>query len=195
VTQDQILAAADRVARQHGFSQLTMRRLCAELGVTPPALYRQFSTKDQIVDRLIDDIIGRISLPGPDDGDWAERIRTCFVSAHDEVAPYGDLAARMGVDMPNSPNARRNSDYLLSVLTDGGVPHDDGIKIVAAVFVYIWGHLLTNDPTASMVGSRTEAQARDQFLWGLDHLVDSFRREYGGVVSPKSGRVDARPVL
>jgi hypothetical protein len=80
--------------------------------------------------------------------------------------------------MPTSPNAIRSREYLTSVLNDGGVALEDSSKIIAAVFVYIWGRLLTADTAAAIGGAHNEARSREQFLWGLDHLMDSFRRAY-----------------
>ena len=55
-----------------------------------------------------------------------------------------------------------------------------------AVFVYIWGHLLAAE-AADMIASLNAASplsaapdARAQFLWGLDHMLSSIRREFDG---------------
>jgi AcrR family transcriptional regulator len=186
VTDEQILLAADRVARREGLDQLTVRALCSELGVTAPSVYRHFATKDLIVDMVIDDIVRRIALPGPDAGDWADRLRVCFISAHDEVAPYAGLAARMGHQMPGSPSARRNGAFLLELLGGAGLQQSDAQKVIFAVFVYVWGHLLADDAARRIgEGEIDEDQSREQFLWGLDHLIGSFRREFGSRSNPE----------
>jgi AcrR family transcriptional regulator len=180
VTTEQIVQAADRVARRDGLDQLTVRSLCAELGVTAPAVYRHFPTKDLIVDRVIDQIIERIVLPGPDEGDWVDRLRACYVSAHDEVGPYAGLAARMSHEMPKSPSARRNGAFLTRLLEEAGLDDADANKVIFAVFVYVWGHLLADNAARTGRGQMlSENESRQQFLWGLDHLLDSFRREFG----------------
>lgn len=180
VTGEQIVAAADAVARRDGLDQLTVRRLCAELGVTAPAIYRHFPTKDLIVDRVVDEAIGRVELPGPEVGDWTERLRRCFVSAHDAVAPYGGLAARMGRDMPRSPSAQRNAAFLTTLLTEAGLDRREAVSVVYAVFVYVWGHLLVADPASLIDAGDVVTSPREQFLWGLDHLLGSFHREFDG---------------
>jgi hypothetical protein len=136
--------------------------------------------KDLIVDLVIDDIIGRIELPGPEAGDWVERLRACFVSAHDEVAPYEDLAARMGHEMPTSPSARRNEVYLNQLFESAGLSETDARRVNLAVFVYVWGHLLAADSIKKVSGGALgEEESREQFLWGLDRLLSAFRAEFG----------------
>ncbi|ABD11547.1 hypothetical protein CcI156_16170 [Frankia sp. CcI156] len=179
VTREQIIAAADTIARRDGLDHLTVRPLCAELGVTAPAIYRRFPTKNLIVERVVDDALGRIDLPGPETGDWADRLGRCFTSAHDVAAAYPGLAAHMGRQMAGSPSAVRNASFLHDLLIDAGIGPEDANRIICTMFVYLWGHLLAAEAVADLLGS---TGTRDQFLWGLDHLLGSFRRQFGGPV-------------
>lgn len=179
MSREQVVAAADAIARRDGIARLMVRPLCTELGVTAPAIYRLFPTKDLIVEQVIDDAIDRIDLPGPESGDWADRLRQCFISAHDVVAGYPGLAARMGQQMPRSPAARRTARFLSDLLTDAGIGPDDAGRIGSAVVVYAWGHLLAAEAAAGLFdASPFAADSRAQFLWGLDHLLASFRRQF-----------------
>ena len=178
MSREQVLDAADSVARRDGIEGLTVRSLSRELGVTAPALYRHFPAKELVVDEVVDRIIGRTELPGPEVGDWAERLRICFVSVHDQVAPYAGLAGRMAHQLPKSQSADRNGAYLDAVLGEAGVDEVNASRIIFAVFVYTWGHLLAAEAMGGDgEGDPAEDSSRQQFLWGLDHLLDSFRQE------------------
>ncbi|SHN15686.1 TetR/AcrR family transcriptional regulator [Cryptosporangium aurantiacum] len=177
VSREQIIAAADAVARRDGLDRLTARALCAELRLTPPAIYRHFATMELIVDQVVDDVIGRVDLPGPEVGDWADRLRACFLSVHDVITDYPGLAARMGRHLPYGPSGARNARFLHDLLATAGVADENRQKILYAVFVYVWGHLLAADAAAVLLDFNARAaHGREQFLWGLDHLLDSFRR-------------------
>ena len=71
VTRERILEVADEIGREEGIGRITTRRLCAVLGVTAPALYTHFSAMEEIIDEVVETVVGRIALPGPDAGDWA----------------------------------------------------------------------------------------------------------------------------
>jgi AcrR family transcriptional regulator len=58
-----ILDAAERVASENGFEALTMRAVAAELEAAPMALYRHLATKDELVDALLDRVLGRFEPP------------------------------------------------------------------------------------------------------------------------------------
>jgi len=50
-----ILSATKEICVEEGIGQLTMRRLAARLGVTPPAIYRHFRDKDDLIQALVHD--------------------------------------------------------------------------------------------------------------------------------------------
>ena len=63
LTPDAILDAAEAIAAQ-GFTALTVRAVAARLGAAPMALYNHFATKEQLVDALLDRVLGRFA-PAP----------------------------------------------------------------------------------------------------------------------------------
>jgi len=169
--------AAHRIAQRDGIDAVTVRSLCSELDITAPALYRYFPAKELILNEMIETVVGRTALPGPEAGDWAERLRLCFLSVHDEVAPYRGLARRMADRLPEDSSAARNRAYLHEILDSAGLSSAEAEKVIFTIFVYTWGHLLA----AEAMGGRAEGDpandaSREQFLWGLDHLLDSFRQ-------------------
>src|SRR5919204_5337962 len=75
-----ILDAAEAIATEEGFGALSMRAVAARLGAVPMALYNHFATKEQLVDALLDRVLGRFE-PAPPTEDWGEDLRR-FARAH-----------------------------------------------------------------------------------------------------------------
>ncbi|HZS15084.1 MAG TPA: TetR/AcrR family transcriptional regulator [Candidatus Dormibacteraeota bacterium] len=179
VTTEQVLAAADAVARSDGLDRLTVRRLCAELGVTAPSVYVHFASKDDIVEQLVDSILAHVHHPGADRGDWVDRLREFIVSVYDQVAPYPGLAARIARQLPTTPSSQRNAAFVAELMRDAALAPDDRAKVMSTVLVYTWGHLLGGQSEWAIGAAERlslEAQ-RERYLWGLDHLLDAFRRD------------------
>jgi AcrR family transcriptional regulator len=176
-TTEQILAAADRVARGEGIDRLTIRRLCAELGVTAPTIYGYFSSKDEIVDQLVDRILGGVAHPGPEFGDWVDRLRGFILSIYEHVAPYPGLAARIAEHLPRLPASKRNAAFLDEIVDLSGLSEGDGADIASVLFLYTWGHLVGAQSGWLVRGPArvSRSLAKDRFLWGLDRLLDPFR--------------------
>ncbi|SFR92854.1 transcriptional regulator, TetR family [Microbacterium sp. cf046] len=126
VSADEILRAAEHVARE-GFDALTMRAVATEMGASPMALYRYFATKDDLVDAMLDRVLGRIDLRPPTD-DWLVDL-SAFATAHRAV-----LAAHPWAIVPlfthSNPgiNATVIGEAALSILARGGI---DGARAVA----------------------------------------------------------------
>ena len=77
---ERVLQAAVALADQGGVELLSMRRIARELGVVPMALYKHVANKDELLDGLVDDVVGEIDPPLPD-ADWKTTIRERALSA------------------------------------------------------------------------------------------------------------------
>jgi AcrR family transcriptional regulator len=80
MSKPRILAAAITLADEGGVDSLSMRKLAQELGVVPMALYKHFANKDELLDGMIDVVIGEIE-PAPGGTDWKTAIRQRVLSA------------------------------------------------------------------------------------------------------------------
>jgi AcrR family transcriptional regulator len=80
LTRDRILRAAVELADRGGVESLSMRNLAQELDVVPMALYRHVANKDEMLDGMVDLVVGEIDPP--ETGlDWKTAIRRRIFSA------------------------------------------------------------------------------------------------------------------
>lgn len=80
LSRDRVLRAAVVLADQTGIESLSMRRLGEELGVVPMALYKHVANKDELLDGMIDVVVGEIDPP-VHGADWKSAIRQRILSA------------------------------------------------------------------------------------------------------------------
>ena len=80
LTRQRVLGAAVELADQIGIGSLSMRRLAEELGVVPMALYKHVSNKEELLDGMVDVVVGEIDPP-PSDTDWKSAVRQRILSA------------------------------------------------------------------------------------------------------------------
>ena len=57
---DEILAAARSLFLKEGVDRVTIRAICARVGVTAPALYRHFNDKREIITAICNETFGRL---------------------------------------------------------------------------------------------------------------------------------------
>jgi len=77
---ERVIAAAVELADREGVEGLSMRRLAAELGVVPMALYKHVANKDELLDGMIDVVVAEIDPPRTDT-DWKTAVRERILSA------------------------------------------------------------------------------------------------------------------
>jgi AcrR family transcriptional regulator len=127
LTPEAILDAAEAVAGQ-GIHALTMRAVAARLGAVPMALYNHFATKEELVDALLDRVLGRFE-PEPASDDWAEDLHR-FARAHRRLLVRHPWAVAPLFTQPNPGlSAVRIGEIALGILRRGGL---SGARAVAA---------------------------------------------------------------
>src|SRR5271155_3917414 len=69
-----VLEAALAVAEREGLERLSMRLVARELNVSTMALYRHVTNKDDLLDGLVERLLGELQLPN-DSLPWDQRLR------------------------------------------------------------------------------------------------------------------------
>src|ERR1051326_9151111 len=80
LSRDHVLRAAVALADAIGIESLSMRKLAEELDVVPMALYKHVANKDQLLDGMLDVVIGEIAPP-VSGTDWRTAVRHRILSA------------------------------------------------------------------------------------------------------------------
>ncbi len=119
LTRERVLDAARQLADEHGIASLTMRRLAGELGVEAMTLYYYVANKDEILDGILEAVVGEMEVPSAD-GDWKGNLRAMAISAHDVLVRH-PWAASLLLSGPRVSAARlRHMDAILGCLRGGG---------------------------------------------------------------------------
>lgn len=132
LTRDRVLDAALAVAEREGFERLSMRLLARELDVSPMALYRHVVNKDDLLDGLVERLLGQLRLPD-DSLPWDQRLRVLAgelrALAHRHPGLFGLLLRRRAV----GADATRAREAALRALRDGGLDPEAAGKTRAAL--------------------------------------------------------------
>ncbi|GIG21664.1 TetR family transcriptional regulator [Cellulomonas chitinilytica] len=83
LSRERVLRAAVALADEGGIETLSMRRLAQELDVVPMALYKHVAHKDELLDGVVDLVVGEIPAPAPGDveQDWQGAVRRRVLGA------------------------------------------------------------------------------------------------------------------
>ena len=128
LTRERVLRAAIALADVGGIEALSMRRLGQELGVEAMSLYNHVANKDDVLDGMVDavvgeinDIVSEIEMPS---GDWVTAARRRILSARSVLLRHpwapGVLESRTNMTAP----MLRYFDGLIGLFREAGFSVD-----------------------------------------------------------------------
>jgi AcrR family transcriptional regulator len=82
LTRELVFQTAVGLADEIGIDALTMRRLGQELGVEAMSLYKHVASKEDLLDGIVDLVVGEIGAPEIG-GNWQAAMRKRAISAHE----------------------------------------------------------------------------------------------------------------
>jgi AcrR family transcriptional regulator len=119
LSRDRVLLAAVALADKEGMESLSMRRLAEDLRVVPMALYKHVGSKEELLDGMIDVVIGEIDPP--DRGsDWKSAVRHRILSARRALLRH-PWAPRVIESKQNpTPLVLEYMDSMIGLFREGG---------------------------------------------------------------------------
>lgn len=74
LTEEKIVRTAIDIADREGIDALSMRRIAAELNSGTTSLYRHLTSKDELIELMIDTVFGEQPPPEQPEGDWRDEL-------------------------------------------------------------------------------------------------------------------------
>ncbi len=138
---ERILRAAIKLADRQGLEALSMRKLATALKVEAMSLYNHVANKDEVLDGMVDHIIGEIALPERG-GDWKEAMRARAVSALAVMTahPWAPMLVVSRINV--GPNMLRYIEATLASLREAGLSWHETDRAWNTMDNYIYGFTL-----------------------------------------------------
>jgi AcrR family transcriptional regulator len=161
---ERILIAAEAIARAEGVGRLTLRRIGAELGADPTAVYRHFRNKDELLIQLADRLFGIVPELDPDLG-WREMFKAELRHGMYRYRSHPDLAMLLAVQPDDTPSLQAIAEWTLARLAERGLSAPDA----ARVFQLIENHVVGCGLYYALIENADDPRLRD---------ADAMRRLY-----------------
>jgi AcrR family transcriptional regulator len=123
LSRERILQAAVALADQGGVESLSMRKIAQELGVVPMALYKHVANKDELLDGLVDVVIGEIDPP-LEGVDWKTAVRERILSARRALLRHPWASQVIESRAEPTPTIIGYMDSMMGVFLAGGFSVD-----------------------------------------------------------------------
>jgi AcrR family transcriptional regulator len=138
LSREEITAAAVELADTKGIEAVSMRALAVELGVGAASLYRYVARKDELIDLMVDAVMGD-DLQFEVGGDWREDLRS-FAHSRRAMTLRHPWMAIMGAGPRNfGPNTVRRYEELLGAIDGLGLDIDQMLVMIETLDAFIRG--------------------------------------------------------
>lgn len=185
LTRARVLQGAVDLADTEGLSALTMRRLGAELGVEAMSLYKHVSSKDEILDGIVELVVSGIETP--DDGaDWREAMRRRANSAREVLTRHAWAIGLLESRRSMGANQLRYVDAILGCLRSAGFSVEDAAHAFWLLDSYVYGHIvqeMSMSGTSEPDMAPAAATESDAFSTEYPHLAEVAEHALGSPFS------------
>ncbi|SDB80452.1 regulatory protein, tetR family [Raineyella antarctica] len=162
-----VVQAAIELADAEGIEALSMRHLAERLGVVPMALYKHVGDKEDLLDAMVDELIGQVRAaeagetgpaptPDPTPGpvrasgaentplpagqpDWADAIRRTILATRTVVQRHGWARRVIETRTVRTPTVLGHMEHLTQLFLRGGLSPDLVHHVMHALGNRIWG--------------------------------------------------------
>jgi AcrR family transcriptional regulator len=179
LTRKAVVAAGRRIVEADGVDGLTIRRVAADVGATPMALYRHVADKRQLLLAILEDVADGLPDP-PGDGDPRERIFGMFLMLDTYLARHLWVVDVLRKGELFAPRAGALFPWALDRFGELGLDDRQAADAYATLWWFVLGHLSflpATDP--DLFASREELMKVSAARAGVDE--ERVLRAYRGL--------------
>ena len=172
LSRERVLRAAVALADDAGIDSVSMRRLAQDLGVVPMALYKHVANKDELLDGMVDVIVGEIDPP-THGADWKDAIRQRILSARRSLLRHRWASQVVETRTHATPVVLDYMDSLIGMFRAGGFSVDLTHHVMHALGTRMWGFTQEVFPTPAPPADPAERAAMfDGFAARYPHIIE-----------------------
>ncbi len=140
---EMIVAAALKLIDEQGMAALSMRKLAAELGVDPMAIYHHLPGKEAVLAALVEDVFSRLRVPPASGEGWQDRVRAFARAYRDVVRSHPNLVRHVVANAEVAATAALEaSEELYAALMAAGLEPVLIVRAADLVVDYVHGFAL-----------------------------------------------------
>ena len=159
LNRNRVLESAVDLADQIGIEALTMRRLAQELDVVPMALYKHVANKEELLDGMVEVIIGEIDLP-VGDSDWRSAVRQRVLSARRTLQRHGWARRVIESRTTRTGPVLEYTESIIAMFFAGGLSTDLTHHAMHALGGRMWGFTQELFEAVATADSESSADSR-----------------------------------
>lgn len=180
ISEERILEASWELLGEEDIEKFSLRRLADRLGIQAPSLYWYFKSKQNLYQRLANQVSKIILEEFHSDGDWKEQLTELAITVRSVLTRYPCSTQLMMMTLPHEPDIIRFTNRMLLCVESTPLEQEQKMQVVTTlvnyVFFFVLDHYQHERNVAAIVKNQ-EMLPGDELL----RLMDSMKEEEVGL--------------
>ncbi|MBM6996585.1 Tetracycline repressor protein class G [compost metagenome] len=142
VSEDRILEASWGLLGDEGIEKFSLRRLADRLGIQAPSLYWYFKNKQDLYQRLANQVSKIILEEFHSEGDWKEQLTELAVTVRNVLSRYPCSTQLMMMTLPHEPDIIRFNNRMLLCVESTPLKQEQKLQVIITLVNYIYNFVL-----------------------------------------------------
>lgn len=142
VSEDRILEASWGLLGNEGIEKFSLRRLADRLGIQAPSLYWYFKNKQDLYQRLANQVSKIILEEFHSEGDWKEQLTELAVTVRNVLSRYPCSTQLMMMTLPHEPDIIRFNNRMLLCVESTPLKQEQKLQVIITLVNYIYNFVL-----------------------------------------------------
>ena len=142
ISEDRILEASWELLGEEGIEKFSMRRLADRLGIQAPSIYWYFKSKQNLYQRLANQVSKIILEEYHAEGDWKEQLEGLAVTVRSVLGRYPCSTQLMMLTLPHEPDIIRFTNRMLLCVESTPLEQEQKMQVVLTLMNYIFNFVL-----------------------------------------------------
>jgi len=142
ISEDKILEASWELLGEDGIEKFSMRRLADRLGIQAPSLYWYFKSKQNLYQRLANQVSKTILEEFHSGGDWKEQMTGLAVTVRSVLCRYPCSTQLMMLTLPLEPDIIRFTNRMLLCVESTPLGQDQKLQAVNTLVNFVFYFVL-----------------------------------------------------
>ncbi|MFF2154873.1 TetR/AcrR family transcriptional regulator [Paenibacillus chitinolyticus] len=142
ISEDKILETSWELLGEGGIEKFSMRRLADRLGIQAPSLYWYFKSKQDLYQRLANQVSKLIVEEFRSEGDWKEQLTGLAVTVRSVLSRYPCSTQLMMMTLPHEPDIIRFTNRMLLCVESTPLDQEQKMQVILTLVNYVYYFVL-----------------------------------------------------
>ncbi|OAB43295.1 TetR/AcrR family transcriptional regulator C-terminal domain-containing protein [Paenibacillus antarcticus] len=176
ISEDKILEASWELLGEEGIEKFSLRRLADRLGIQAPSLYWYFKSKQNLYQRLANQVSKTILDEFHSEGDWKDQLTGLAVTIRSVLSRYPCSTQLMMMTLPHEPDIIRFTNRMLLCVESTPLEQEHKMQVVTTLVNYIFYFVLDDyqhERNVSAILKDQEALPGEEMIRLLDSMSEA----------------------